>query len=167
MAKIQITEKDDKELIEEWYSDATEQTPETVGEFINHLINDYVHDYGTIAHAVAASAVAGAWAGNRAGANITGFQAGAVTLEFMQRWGSFETPFKVVSYGHLLYPQYDNQFVGMQINKSVLKSLQKMAQEKLDNIEDVEYMRPHPDVKQRWEDFVEGKFPDFLIITEE
>jgi hypothetical protein len=171
--KRKITEEGDKDLIAEWYKVAKDQTPETIGKFINHLINDYVHDYGTIAHAVAASAIAGAWAGNNGGGHITGFQAGAVTLEFMQKWGSFEAPFKIVSYRHLLYPQYDDQFIGMQINKATLESLQKIAQEQLDSLKDGKTketgykVEASPRVIERLQNLVAGRFPDFLIITED
>lgn len=73
-----ITEKD-KDIIEQWYKDASKQTIDTLPEFMNHVLKDYKHDYGTICKAIGACVIAAAWAANASPqGGITGFQAGEV-----------------------------------------------------------------------------------------
>lgn len=150
MTKQQITEE--MKIHEEWYT--SEQTLETLPSFLKHLTEDYHHDYGTICHAIAAGAVATArsmadWGG------ITGFQAGCVMWEFIQKWMSYETPMKLVKYENMLYPQYAHDF-SKQISSETWEWLQEQAKKKLYNA-DEEYL--HPAVKAHWQSIIDGIVP--------
>ena len=108
-----ITEED--KVHEEWYETA-KAMPGNAGSlsvFVDRLMREYQHDYGTICHAVAAAGLAAMrcvsrqpeWGG------ITGFQAGAIMWELIERWGQFsDGPKRMLSYRDLLYPQRRDKF---------------------------------------------------------
>ena len=154
MMKKSITEKD-KDIIESWVKETDAVTLKTLPKFLKHLTADYNHDYGTICHAVAIGAVAAAKAVNRTPeGGITGFQAGAVFWEFYKRWMHEEGPARLVNYGHMLYPQYEDDFART-ITPSTWKWLQDEAKKNLGE-------RPglsKGTVADHWQSIVDGKVP--------
>lgn len=127
---------EEQRLEKEWFKEAKEQTIVTLPTFINHIMNDYEHDYGTICHAMAACALAAAWAvNNHPQGGITGFQAGFVMWDFIKEWkySSNQTALRIVNYDNMLYPQYKDEFDKI-ISKETFESIQKAAQESLDEV---------------------------------
>lgn len=162
-----ITEKD-RDIIEQWYKDASSQTLETLPDFMNHILKDYRHDYGTICRAIGACAVAAAWAANAAPqGGITGFQAGAVMWEFIRNWNhkGNKCGLKLVDYDDMLYPQYEDKFAKT-ITRQLMDNLMEEAQNlllKADNSK----LRVHPEVRAHWERIAQGIPPfGYRIISE-
>jgi hypothetical protein len=115
----------------------------------------YNHDYGTIIYAMTAGMIATFHAMNRDNwqGGITGFQAGCIMWEFITRFMHIEGPMKLLSYEHMLYPQYEYDF-----NKTISEErwswLQKEAKSHLR-----EAVNMHPDVKAHQQSIVDGKIP--------
>lgn len=161
-----ITEKD-KEIIEQWYKDASKQTLETLPEFMAHVLNDYRHDYGTICRAIGACTIAAAWAANSAPqGGITGFQAGAVMWEFVRNWNyrNNQCGLRIVDYDDMLYPQYAPKFDKC-ITPRVMESLQREAHRRLSEID--ENHSVHPAVKEHWEQVAAGIPPFGFKVSED
>jgi hypothetical protein len=151
--KKKITEKSGEH--NKWYEEASKQTLESLPEFLSHLANNYVHDYGTICHAVAASALAAAYAMNASPAGgITGFQAGCIMWEFIQKWMNYKSPLKLIDYGNMLYPQYKNKF-DKTISKETWEYLQKEASKLLAESNEI----TSPNVINHWKAITEGVIP--------
>lgn len=161
-----ITEKD-KEIIEQWYKDASKQTLETLPEFMAHILNDYSHDYGTICKAIGACAIAAAWAANSSPqGGITGFQAGAVMWEFIFNWAYRHNKcgLRFVDYDDMLYPQHAANF-DKRIPPRIMELLQTEAQFKLSELSEENTV--HPDVKAHWEQIAAGIPPFGFIVAED
>lgn len=151
--KKQITEKSGEH--KKWYEEASKQTLESLPEFLSHLANNYMHDYGTICHAVAASALAAAHAMNASPVGgISGFQAGCIMWEFIQKWMNYKSPLRLIDYGNMLYPQYKNKFEKT-ISKETWEYLQKEAYKLL--AEDNETASPN--VINHWKSIAAGVVP--------
>ena len=157
MDKKVITEKD--KVHEQWYEEAKKVTPATIGEFVRHLTEDYVHDYGTICYAVAAAAVAAAHAVDHSPTGgITGFQAGAIMWEFIDKWGAMDKgPKRMVCYENMLYPQYEDKF-DKTISKETWEYLQKKAKEHLAENGALRQLTSSV-VVQHWESIAKGIIP--------
>ena len=158
---------EEQHLEKVWFKEATEQTIETLPKFINHVMNDYGHDYGTICHAMAACALAAAWAVNKhPQGHITGFQAGFVMWDFIKEWrySSNQSGLRIVDYDDMLYPQYKDKFDKI-ISKETFESIQKAAQESLDEVK--QGREAHPDVIKHWKSIVDGNVPFGYKIKEE
>ena len=150
-----------------WFEEATEQTIETLPQFVNHIMNDYDHDYGTICHAIAACSLAAAWAANQhEQGHITGLQASFVMWDFIKEWmySGNQSGLRIVDYDDMLYPQYENKFDKV-ISKETFKSIQKAAQERLDEVK--QGREAHPDVIKHWESIVAGNVPFGYKIKED
>lgn len=152
-------------LEKEWFQQAKKQTPSSLPGFVDHIMNDYVHDYGTVCHAIAACAIAAAWAANEApGAcgGITGFQAGFVMWDFVQKWSypNNKTGLKILDYDEMLYPQCEDNFQKV-ISRDVWEAIKKEAQANLEK-----YHNPHPDVLAHWQSIVDGKVPFGFVVEE-
>ena len=157
MSKIAITEE--MPIEKEWREQARQQTLETLPEFIRHLMNDYQHDYGTVCYAIGACAAAAAWAANlEPGGGITGFQAGFVMWEFIRPWmfSNNECGMRLIDYDDMLYPQYEDKFVGRTISSDTWAALQKKANENLDK---KGKLGAHPLVIAHWKSIADGKVP--------
>lgn len=157
---------EEQRLEKEWFKEAQEQTIVTLPTFINHIMNDYDHDYGTICHAMAACALAAAWAVNKhPQGHITGFQAGFVMWDFIKEWkySSNQTALRIVDYDDMLYPQYEDKFDKI-ISKETFESIQKAAQESLDEVK--QGREAHPDVIKHWKSIVDGNVPFGYKIKE-
>lgn len=158
---------EEQHLEKEWFKEAEEQTIETLPKFINHVMNDYGHDYGTICHAIAACALAAAWAVNKhPQGHITGFQAGFVMWDFIKEWkySSNQTALRIVNYDNMLYPQYKDEFDKI-ISKETFESIQKAAQESLDEVK--QGREAHPDVIKHWKSIVDGNVPFGYKVKED
>lgn len=151
-----ITEKGNRDIIDQWYKDAKEQTMDSLPDFINHVINDYQHDYGTQCHATAACSVATAWA---TGIGITGFQASCIMWEFIRHWyyESNSTGLRLINFDNMLYPQYEQDF-DKAITPEVWERIQKEAQKHLDKNRESRLLA-HPDVIAHWKSIVNGVIP--------
>jgi hypothetical protein len=148
-----ITEAD-KGIIEQWYNDARNQRTDTVAEFITRLMNDYEHDYGTVCHALAACAIAAASSADKEEqGGITGFQAGAVMWQFIQKWMHEDGPMRLVKYDKMLYPQYEDDF-DKTLSGHTWEWLQNKAGEKLQDPGGA-----HPAVAAHWQSIVDGTVP--------
>lgn len=97
---------------EQWYEDAKRvQTPADLLVFVEKLTTEYAHDYGTICHAITAAAIAAGKTVDRSpSGGITGFQASAVMWEFIRHWMHYEGPMRLLEFGDMLYPQYEEKF---------------------------------------------------------
>lgn len=158
---------EEQRLEKEWFKEAQEQTIGTLPTFINHIMNDYEHDYGTICHAMAACALAAAWAVNKhPKGHITGFQAGFVMWDFIKEWkySSNQTALRIVNYDDMLYPQYEDKFDKV-ISKRTFESIQKAAQESLDEVK--QGREAHPDVIKHWKSIIDGNVPFGYKVKED
>lgn len=158
---------EEQRLEKEWFKEAQEQTIVTLPTFINHIMNDYEHDYGTICHAIAACSLAAAWAANKhEQGRITGFQAGFVMWDFIREWkySSNQTALRIVNYDDMLYPQYEDKFDKV-ISKRTFESIQKAAQESLDEVK--QGREAHPDVIKHWKSIIDGNVPFGYKVKED
>ena len=148
----------------DWQDRAKDITLETLPEFLRELSQEYKHDYGTICVAIGAAAVAAAWAMERSPqGGITGFQAGAVTWEFLRGWNSSmigDCGARIQKFDDLLYPQYADRFTS--ISSDTWKNLQEKA---ADNLK-TGNRNAHPDVLEHWASIAEGIVPFGLRISE-
>jgi len=118
-------------IYEQWYKEAHD-VKDILGltAFAEKMLNSYEHDYGTACHAVAALAVAAANVGAYA-QGLTGFQAQMVTWKFVRQFGAstgaHDGPMRLVMYRHMLYPQYEDEFVGRTISQDTWEWLQAQA----------------------------------------
>lgn len=137
---------------EEWYKCARAGVA-SVDAFIETL-SSYEHDYGTICHAIAAAAIAAAIAVDHSDqGGITGSQAGAITWEFIRRWGTGPSgPARIFDYEDMLYPQFAERFES-QLNPETWDYLKKKADENLKR-----GAAAH-DVLIHWASIVAGKVP--------
>lgn len=157
-----ITEK--QQVHPAWYTEARQQTLDTLPAFLRHLVEDYTHDYGTICHAVAAAAVAAAQAINASPTGgITGFQAGAVMWEFITAWQGYKGPMRLVQYEHMLYPQYASRFA-LTITPDTWTWLQQEAATHLTNAKDD---RVATRVADHWRSIVAGQVPFGYHVEED
>lgn len=152
------------EVIEDLYSKARNQTPETFPEFMKTLIERYAYDYGTITHALAIAAIGAASAMDSSDVGgITGFQASFVTWNFVRYWlfKNNKCGLRLMDYDDMLYPQYRYKFDRV-IDQSTWDHIQDEARKAIeqdDALSDVGGVRAHPDVRQHWENIVNGKVP--------
>ena len=152
-----ITEQD-KDIIKGWYTEDVT----SIDEFIKKLDTEFSHDYGTICHAVAASAVQAAkmmdrqWQGG-----ITGFQASCIMWEMMKNWMHYEGPMRLIQFEHMLYPQHYDRFA-LVIDSGTWKYLQEEAKKKLAKDD-----YAHPDVKEHWQNIVNGIVPFGYTVKED
>lgn len=149
-------------LQKEWMEEAKGMTLENLPDFLKKLTEDYSHDYGTICHAIAAAAVAAAWAVERSPqGGITGFQAGAVSWEFIRGWGSpslGESGSRFTNYDNLLYPQYKVDFttIPSSVWDAVVSKAKDNLAERKDGAAEV--------VIKHWESIVAGVVPFGLRV---
>lgn len=147
---------------EEWYTQAKQQTFETLPAFLKHLEEDYRHDYGTVCHAMAAAALGATWAMDHApGGGITGFQAGAVMWQFIHHWMGDNGPMRLVKFDEMLYPQHAARFDKV-ISKNTFKYLQEEAAKKLVQPDP----QTHPAVLAHWQSIANGVVPFGYKIEE-
>ena len=157
-----ITEADG--VHKDWYEQAKRQTLETLPFFLKELTTGYQHDYGTICHAMAAAAVAAASAIDASPeGGITGFQSGAVMWEFIRSWSGKEGPLRLIEFEHMLYPQYEDRFVGRTISKGTWTYIQTKARELLAG----DLAHVHPDIILHWTNIVGGMAPFGYSVTAE
>lgn len=133
MAEIASLERSLREELKPKLKDVT---LETLPEFIEYALAGGAagqHDYGSICVAMGAIAAAACWAANtHKNGGITGFQASAVTWEFIEAWGTHgEGPKRLVSYRDMLYPQYEPQFTDRKISSYTWEYLQDEARKML------------------------------------
>lgn len=119
--------------------------------------------YGEICVAIGAIAAAAARAANRSPqGGITGFQASAVFWEFVDQWGVFDRgPKRMVSFYHLLYPQYDRCFAPT-VSAGTWEWVQEEARKLL-----LDKDSGVPAVRAHWESIVDGTVPFGLLVTTE
>ena len=149
---------------EEWYKAAREvKTKEELSAFIDKLDLEYLHDYGTICHAIAAVAIAAAWVMERTDqGGITGFQAGAISWEFMRHWLHLEGPASLVEYKNMLYPQYQNRF-----EKVISEDTADWLMAEAKKLVATEGMRADKAIVAHWVEIASGKLPWGYTIKEE
>jgi hypothetical protein len=145
--------KEEDKLQNQWYEEAGKMTEENLPAFVHKLAHDYDHDYGTICHAIAAAAIAAAWAVERGPhGGITGFQAGAIMWQFVQKWMHYSGAMRLLQYDDLLFPQYASKFNTLSPN--TWKDIQEKARQHL-----AEEDKAHPSVVAHWQSIVDGKIP--------
>ena len=159
--KKAITEKNDQQVIEQWFKDAKgKDGVKSLDEFYRHLMNDYQHDYGTCCHAIVAMAVAAIEKMSRE-FGITGFQHSCVM------WGIIRREFRdhnklglrLLDYDNLLFPQYQNEFRQCDISAEQAEKIRKQAQANLDERGIVA-----PEVKAWWTLLATGWLPDYVKV---
>lgn len=170
MKKKKLNEEKDRDIIQEWYKQAKQQTVETLPKFIKHLTEDYIHDYGTICHAVTAAGLAGMWAVDHSPeGGITGFQAGAIQWLFIREWTykSNKCGLKLMDYDKMLFPQHESKFEKT-IPPSIWEKIQKQARELLEeNKKKSTEIKAASTVSKHWESIVNGEIPFGYKLSEE
>jgi len=157
MPKKQAVREEDG-IHEQWYKEAHDvrDIPELTA-FAEKMLNSYEHDYGTACHAVAALAVAAAKVGAHV-EGLTGFQAQMVTWKFIRQFGTFtgadDGPMRLVMYGRMLYPQYEDEFVGRTISRDTWEWLQAQAKKCMAHRRDASGT-----VVAHWQSIIDGKVP--------
>lgn len=156
--KQQLDEVKDKDLINKWYEEARDMTPEKLPEFIRKLTQDYKHDYGTICHAVTAAAIGAAWSIDHSPeGGITGFQAGCIMWEFIRKWMDKQGPLRLVDFDDMLYPQYDHKFQKT-IDSDTWEWLQEQAKVRMYDCE-ISNSSASKSVRDHWQSIMDGKVP--------
>lgn len=103
--------KEEDGIQKEWFEEAAKITLDTLGDFVKKLANDYEHDYGTIVHAMTAAVGATLSAlNNSPQGGITGFQAGCLMWEILEKEFHIAYPSKLIKYENMLFPAYEYQF---------------------------------------------------------
>jgi len=109
MTRIPATEE--SMIHVQWFEEASKITLDTLGDFIKKLMNDYELDYGSVVHAMSAGVGATISAMNNSDqGGITGFQAGCLMWEILQKQFNVEFPSRIVRFENMLFPQYENEF---------------------------------------------------------
>jgi hypothetical protein len=157
----------EKNMIESWYKKAKEVTPKTLPQFIEELTSQK-HSYDSITHAVVAGAIAGAYSiENSKVGRITGFQASFIDIYFIKEWGVRSSPFGIIQYKDLLYPQYDYKF--KTIPKHIFKEIQEKAKQmiKEDDNQENNMLKFHKKLRKHLESIIEGNIPFGLEIEKD
>jgi hypothetical protein len=130
-------------------------TPDELAKFVRYLAEQR-HDYGTIVWACVEAAQAAVRTLDRSSqGGLTGFQASCVAMQFIADMNGITSPFRLVDYGNMLFPQYDREFART-ITASTWKWLQQEAGKMLaERNEDNSATR----VRAHWVDIVNGKVP--------
>jgi len=118
--------------------------------------------YGAAPRAIAQAALAVAWyLSSKFG--ITGFQAGAVTWDFITDWNCIDNKcgLKLVNYNDMLYPQYYHKF-NKTISSDTWEALQKQAQENLASSEDA-----CQSVRTHWKSIIDGVVPFGYTVVDD
>jgi len=145
--------KEEDGLHKQWYEEADKCTIEELGTFVKKLVTDYEHDYGSIIHAIAAAVGATITAMNNSDqGGITGFQAGCLMWEILQKQFHIEWPSALLRYEKMLFPQYENRFTS--ITPEVWQWMREQAAERLKNEPDAA-----ASVKHHWTKITQGIVP--------
>ena len=138
------------------------KTFEDLTAFIKDIEEHYNCGYGAAPRAIAQAALAVGWyLSSKFG--ITGFQAGAVTWDFITDWNGIDNKcgLKLVDYDKMLYPQYYHKF-GKTISSDIWEALQKQAQENLASSEFASQS-----VRTHWQSIVDGKVPFGYTVADD
>lgn len=130
------------------------KTFEDLTAFIKDVEEHYNCGYGEAPRAIAQATLAVAWyLSSKFG--ITGFQAGAVTWDFITGWNCLDNKcgLKLVDYDNMLYPQYYHKF-NKTISSDTWEALQKQAQENLSSSEFASQC-----VRTHWKNIIDGVVP--------
>ena len=173
MAKRKITPEECRTLDESGLRDAELPSPKTEEELLAQLsaLVDREHDYGTCVYAMSLGALAAFhYVAHKLG--VTGFQASCADMDFIARTRNWEHGGRVLDYGDLLYPQYEEKFDGLgfwALIRENITDLAKAAREKLAKHQGAppEESFAHPNVMAHWEAIValddavkeDAKFP--------
>lgn len=145
--------KEEDGLHKQWFAEADKVTIETLGDFVKKLANDYEHDYGTIVHAMAAAVGATMSAMNNSDqGGITGFQAGCLMWEILEKEFHVEFPSRLVRFEHMLFPQYEYEFKS--IPYDIWVWLRERAGQLLETAPDL-----HESVKKHMKTIADGQVP--------
>ena len=155
-----LSEENDRELIETWWSDAgSMKSINDAAAFGERLLSDYRHDYGTICHALAAGAYAMLSAMNNDDMHggITGFQASAIAwMLYKHVLHLDDAPRRIIDYSDLLYPQMDHKL------RTITPEIHAWLIEKA--IENLRERTANPAVVARWQMIADGKLPAFMKV---
>lgn len=137
-------------------------TFETLPAFIEDAMSKAT-GYGEVCVSIGAIAAAAAKAADRMpGGGITGFQGGAVFWEFVEHWRVFDQgPKRMVTYAHLLYPQYEDDFKPT-ISTETWSWVQEEAKKLLATGEHAAGR-----VRAHWESVAAGRLPFGLTLNED
>jgi hypothetical protein len=159
VAKVEADMKADREaeisheVVMEWMTRASKQTPDTLQQFLKEVHDDIKPSYGNICHKIAISAIATMWAVDHSDqGGINGFQASHLLWEVICAWDNDYDPQRLVKYNEMLYPQYEHKFTS--ISKDTFKWMQTEARKTLSTSEHM-----HPNVREHMESIVMGKVP--------
>ena len=156
----QITERDG--VHKQWSEMANGITLDTLPGFLKHLTEDYRHEYGTIVHAIAAGMQATLTAMNNSPqGGITGFQAGCLMWEVIEKCFHEKGPMRLVKYDDLLYPQHERSFTA--ISKETRDYVRQKAEENLGA--DITHVAPR--VVEHWRSIARGAVPFGLRVEGE
>ena len=118
------------------------------------------HTYGTCVHAIALAAEAAYnFISHKLG--VTGFQASCADIQILSRSRSMKHGCRIIDYGALLYPQYNDEF-RINLSAEQFAHIRKAARAKLDDKGSA-----HPDVAAHWAYVAYGGHPFGLDVEEE
>lgn len=156
-----------KAILESFFLGVDKVKPEDLPKFVEQVMGtvgkmSQRDGYNAAPSAVAACAVAAAWAANshEEGGGITGFQASFVMWEFIRRWMHKTTPMRLLDYGEMLFPQYEDHFDRC-IDKSTWEWLQKETRKNL-----AKESHGSPGVRAHWEKIAAGHVPFGFTVRE-
>lgn len=163
MSDLDKKDKNELVLAKEWMDEAKKCTLETLPAFIEKM-SKFDHGYGTICRAIAAAGVAAMHAVDRSpNGGVTGFQAGCIMWDVIAGWGTFDDgPKKMVQFGHMLYPQYEDHFEKT-ISQETWDWMQAEAKKKLDESNGM----TSGTVVCHWKDISDGKVPFGYMIKDD
>ena len=133
------------------------KTKKDLDKLLKEVIECKELDYGKIVYAICGCMKATCNYIDRSEVGgITGFQAGFIGWEMIKEYTitcNNEFGMKLLNYGDLLYPQYEEKFEKT-IDKETWEALRKEAYEKMKECPDA-----HPDVFNHWKSIWNGEVP--------
>lgn len=148
---------------EEIYKKAKEVKTEKELLKLIEEIKTFNHDYGTIVYGCMAAMTAAFQVINEGPqGGITGFQAGCLGHELIQKFMMTQPPYRIMDYNNMLYPQYSDKFEKV-ISSDTWNDLKEKAQKSLNE----NALSTHPSVIAHWQSIVNGNVPFGYSVKQE
>ena len=161
--KIELNEgtKEFQELRKKWLS-LKPQSEKELFDFIHELTTNYENDYGTCVHmAVALMKAVFEYCEHLEG--YTGFQVGCMQWEVLTEIFQMNDKIGIryQKYEDLLYPQNAYHFNQVELSKTQVDTLIKMAKE---NLKNTKYAAKN--VVAHWKKLAKGNLPPYIVVKE-
>ena len=167
-AKKEISEGKDKEILKSWVAKAEKfGEKDSIDKFASELVKNYKHDYGTSVHAAAAIAMAAIRKASRE-FGLTGFQHGEIIHLLMRNEFGIGRKIgtKILDMDHLLFPQFQRNFIELKISKRCAENLRKLAAENIKEAKADKQSLVCSEVMAHWQWIASGNLPAFVTVEE-